>query len=122
MAKTKETKEAIVDTKKDNLSDYTKKEELVDLAKPTKLDDKELSTLQATVRTIDRLTADVGRMETQKYAMLVAMQKVQGNIQEMRNMFMEKYGTDNINIQTGEIAYAPENPTSQENGEADKKD
>ena len=123
MAKTeKETKETTVETKKDNLSDYTKKEELVDLAKPTKVEDKELTNLQATVRTIDRLTADVGRMETQKYAMLVAMQRVQGSIDKMRGDFMQKYGTDNINIQTGEIAYAPENPTPQGNGETDKKD
>ena len=100
----------------------TKKEEVIDFTKPEKITDTELTNLQATVRTIDRLTADVGRMETQKYAMLVGMQKVQENIQKMRGEFMEKYGTDNINIQTGEIAYAPENPTPQENGEADKKD
>ena len=82
--------------------------------KPEKIDNDELNQLQSTVRTIDRLTADVGRMETQKYAMLVAMQKVQGNIDKMRGDFMEKYGTDNINIQTGEIAYAPEETTNQE--------
>ena len=98
------------------------KEEVIDFTKPEKLNDTELSTLQSTVRTIDRLTADIGRMETQKYAMLVAMQKVQVNIDKMRKEFMEKYGTDNINIQTGEIAYAPENSNPEENGEANKKD
>jgi hypothetical protein len=49
-----------------------------------------------------------GRMETQKYAMLVAMQKAQGQIDTMRNDFLEKYNSDNINIQTGEIAYPEE--------------
>ena len=101
----------------------TKKEEIIDFTKPEKLSDEELVQLQSTVRTIDRLTADVGRMETQKYAMLVAMQKVQANIDEMRREFMNKYGTDNINIQTGEIAYSPEEEeNSIENGEVNKKD
>ena len=86
----------------------TKKEEVIDFTKPERLSDEELVQLQATIRTIDRLTADVGRIEVQKHAALVAMQKVQGNIDEMRAEFMKKYGTDNINIQTGEIAYAPE--------------
>ena len=123
MAKTKkETKEAIVEAKKDNLSDYTKKEELVDLAKPTKVDDKELTNLQATVRTIDRLTADVGRIEVQKYALMKAMEKTQGTIETLRKDFMKIYGTDNVNIQSGEIAYAPETPETPENGEVNKED
>tara|TARA_R110002020_G_scaffold120475_2_gene274576 strand:+ start:420 stop:737 length:318 start_codon:yes stop_codon:yes gene_type:complete len=99
-----------------------KNEEIIDFTKPEKISDEELNTLQATVRTIDRLTADLGRMESQKYALLKAMDKIQDDIDSMRKEFMEKYGTDNINIQSGEIAYAPENPNSKENGEADKKD
>ena len=54
--------------------------------------------------------------------MLVAMQKVQTNIDKMRGEFLEKYGTDNINIQTGEIAYPEENPNPEENGEINKED
>ena len=99
-----------------------KEEEVIDFTKPEKLNDEELSVLQSTVRTIDRLTNDVGRIETQKYAMLVAMQKVQTNIDKMRGEFLEKYGTDNINIQTGEIAYPEENPNPEENGEINKED
>ena len=30
--------------------------------------------------------------------------------------FVDKYGSDNINIQTGEIAYPNETPKSEENG------
>tara|TARA_R100001510_G_C7628916_1_gene188215 strand:- start:56 stop:349 length:294 start_codon:yes stop_codon:yes gene_type:complete len=93
----------------------TKKEKVLDL-KPERLSDEELVKLQSTIRTIDRLTSDVGRIEVQKYAALVAMQKVQSNVDEMRAEFMNKYGTDNINIQTGDIAYAPEE-TTEENGE-----
>tara|TARA_R100000544_G_scaffold36970_2_gene26588 strand:+ start:879 stop:1190 length:312 start_codon:yes stop_codon:yes gene_type:complete len=68
-----------------------------------------LSHLQTTVRTIDALTADIGRMETQKYSLLVAMQKVQSQIDDMRELFVKEYGSDNINIQTGEIKPAVEN-------------
>jgi|TARA_R110002074_G_scaffold345114_1_gene515506 hypothetical protein len=100
-----------------------KKEEVIDFTKPEKIEDAELVQLQSTVRTIDRLTADVGRIETQKYAMLVAMQKVQANIDKMREEFMNKYGTDNINIQTGEIGYTPEELEKPiENGEVNKED
>ena len=96
----------------------TKKEKVIDLKpKAEKITDTELNTLQATVRTIDRLTADIRRLEVQKYAIMRAMNKTQETIETLRTDFMTNYGTDNVNIQTGEIAYAPEAPTPQENGE-----
>ena len=85
--------------------------------KPKKIEEKELAGLQVVIRTIDRLTNDIGRMETQKYSMLVAMQKVQEEINTKRGEFMEKYGSDNINIQTGEIAYPEETTNTEDNGE-----
>ena len=100
----------------------TKKEEAIDFTKPEKISEKELNGLQTTVRTIDRLTADLGRMESQKYALLKAMEGIQESISDIRKSFVKKYGTDNINIQTGEIAYPDETPNAQENGETDKKD
>ena len=96
----------------------TKEEKVIDLKpKAEKITETELNTLQATVRTIDRLTADIGRLEVQKYAIMRAMDKTQETIETLRTDFMANYGTDNVNIQTGEIAYAPEAPTPQENGE-----
>ena len=99
----------------------TKKEKVLDL-KPEKIKEDELNSLQATIRTMDKLTDDVGRMEVQKYALLKAMEKTQETIQDLRKTFMSEYGTDNINIQTGEISYPEEKPNPKENGEADKKD
>ena len=99
----------------------TKKEKVVDL-KPSKIEEKELSGLQATIRTMDKLTDDVGRMEIRKWALIKAMESTQENIQEMRKSFLEKYGTDNVNIQTGEIAYPEPEPKSEENGEVNKED
>ena len=63
---------------------------------------------------MDKLTDDVGRLEIQKYSLLKAMDGVQRQIQDLRKSFQEKYNTDNINIQTGEISY-PEETT--EDGE-----
>ena len=82
--------------------------------KSEKITDSELEKLQSTVRTIDRLTIDIGRMEIQKHAIMTAMEKVQGEIETLRKDFLAKYGTDNVNIQIGEIAYTSE---TQENGE-----
>ena len=125
----------------------TTMEEIVDSAtQPEKITQEELNKLQVTIRTMDRLTADVGRVEVQKHLMMEGMKKHQDEVNEHRTNFMEKYGTDNVNIQTGAIAYTPEqeqalsnpegnpnpnpnpNPqedltqTAQENGEADKED
>ena len=47
--------------------------------------------------------------------MLVAMQKVQDDINGKRDEFVKKYGSDNINIQTGEIAYNTETPNTEDN-------
>ena len=82
--------------------------------KSEKITDSELEKLQSTVRTIDRLTIDIGRIEIQKYAVMKAMEKIQTEIETLRKDFLASYGTDNVNIQTGEIAYAEE---TQENGQ-----
>ena len=87
-----------------------------------KLDEQELAQLQSSVRTIDQLTHEVGTIEVRKHALMKAMESVQGRIETFRNQLVQKYGTDNINIQTGEITEAPKNPNTSENGEANKKD
>jgi|19_taG_2_1085344.scaffolds.fasta_scaffold59473_1 cell fate (sporulation/competence/biofilm development) regulator YmcA (YheA/YmcA/DUF963 family) len=84
-------------------------------AKPKSIDEKELNDLQSTIRTMDKLTEDVGRIEVQKFGLLEAMKQTQSHIQELREDFNKQYGTDQINIQTGEISY-PESKL-EENGE-----
>ena len=83
--------------------------------KPEKITQEELTQIQEIIRATDRLTNDIGRLETQKYSMLVAMQKVQDDINGKRDEFLKKYGSDNINIQTGEIAYNTETPNTEDN-------
>ena len=100
-----------------------KTEKVIDLApKAEKISEQELSKLQATIGTIDKLTIDVGRMEVQKYGLMKAMENMQQNVETIRKEFNDKYGTDNVNIQDGTINYLPENPNPPENGETDKED
>ena len=100
-----------------------KAEKVIDLTpKPEKISDGELASLQATIKTIDKLTVDVGKMELQKHGLMKAMENLQQNIETIRQGFNSKYGTDNINIQDGTIAYPPENPNQPVNGETNKED
>ena len=94
----------------------TKKIKELKVEKPEKITDAELNTLQATVRTIDRLTADVGRMEIQKHAIMHHISALQEAVGEIREEFEKDYGTADINIQDGVINYP------KENGETDKED
>ena len=92
--------------------------------KPEKIKEQELATLQASVRTVDQLTAEVGTIEVRKHALMKAMESVQQRIETFRTELYSKYGTDNITISDGTINYPDQNPqpNPEENGEADKKD
>ena len=96
----------------------TKKDkEVIDLTpKPEKINEQQLARLQASVKTVDQFTHEIGTMEVRKYALMKAMETVQTRIETMRVELKDQYGTDDINIQDGAINY------QKENGEADKKD
>ena len=91
---------------------------------PEKIDEQELARLQSSVRTIEQLTGEVGTIEVRKHALLKAMESVQSRVESLRVELKQKYGTDNINVQTGVITYPSENPpvNIQGNVQADKKD
>jgi len=94
-----------------------KAEKIVDLKPKTeKISKEQLNRLQTTIKTVEHLTNDIGRLEVQKSVLLGAMTPHQNNIEALRKEFNEEYGTDNINIQDGTIEYP------QENGEINKKD
>ena len=56
--------------------------------KPEKIKEQELATLQASVRTVDQLTAEVGTIEVRKHALMKAMESVQQRIEQIRVQFM----------------------------------
>ena len=92
--------------------------------KPETVEQDELAKLQSSVKTIDQLTHEVGTIEVRKHALMKAMESVQARIEDFRKQLIDKYSTDNINIQTGVINYQKENTQTnpKENGETDKKD
>ena len=71
--------------------------------KPEKIKEQELATLQASVRTVDQLTAEVGTIEVRKHALMKAIESVQQRIKQLRVQLRNDYGTDNISIQVGTI-------------------
>ena len=107
MAKTK---------KKDSSSAMIKK---LTGKRPEKINEQQLARLQASVKTVDQLTHEVGQIEVRKHALMRAMETVQTRIEATRVELKDEYGTDNINLQDGVINYES---NSNENGKADKKD
>jgi len=77
--------------------------------KPETIDEQELAKLQASVKTIDQLTHEVGTIEVRKHALMKAMEQVQVRVESIRVELNDKYGTDNINIQDGTINYPADN-------------
>ena len=93
-----------------------KADKIVDLKpKAEKITDTQLKNVQATVRTMDHLTIELGRIDVQKYGILKGIENVQAELDLLRQEMKKEYGTDNINIQDGTINYS-------DNGEVNKKD
>ena len=89
--------------------------------KPEKINEQELAQLQAAIKTIDNLTVEVGGIEVRKHSLLRAMETVHSRLEAQRVKLQETYGTDNINLQTGEITYTDSSTKKPENGEVNKK-
>jgi len=93
-----------------------KADKIVDLKpKAEKITDTQLKNVQTTVRTMDHLTMELGRIDVQKYGILKGIENVQVELDLLRQEMKKEYGTDNINIQDGTINYS-------DNGEVNKKD
>ena len=55
-----------------------KAEKVIDLApKPEKITDVQLNKVQSTVRTMDQLTLELGRIDVQKYGLLKGIENIQ---------------------------------------------
>ena len=93
-----------------------KAEKIVDLKpRAEKINEQQLAKLQATIKSMDQFTNDIGRMEVQKQGLIKAMDRLSNDINKMRMDFSREYGTDDINIHDGTINY-------QENGEVKQED
>ena len=92
-----------------------KKEKIVDLKpKAEKITDEQLQKVQNVVNTLNRAQLELGMIETKKHSLLHTIMTIQDQLTLIQSEFEKEYGTNDINIQTGEINY--------ENGETNKKD
>ena len=87
-----------------------KKEKVIDL-KVEKISDEELKQLQNVVSAINKLQFDIGTMEVQKHNAMHALFQGNDKLNEMQAMFNEKYGTSDVNIQSGVINYKEDEPS-----------
>ena len=94
-----------------------KAEKVIDLTpKAENVTEEQLKKIQGIVDRINRTQMDVGQLESRKHQALHYMAGVNDELGLMQKVFLDSYGTFDININDGVINY-PE-----ENGEADKKD
>ena len=95
----------------------TKKvEEVIDLSKPEKVTEEQLSKIQSIVDRINQAQMSIGQLESRKHQLLHQIAGVNDELTLTQNELQEQYGTNDINIMDGVINY----PT--EDGKADKKD
>ena len=85
------------------------------LSKPEKVTNDELNKIQNLIDTANRAQMQVGAMEIQKNDLLNRISAIQNQIALFRNEIQKSYGTDDIDVQTGEIKY-------NKNEQANKKD
>ena len=71
--------------------------------KPTKISNDELNKVQEIINNLNRGQMEIGSLETRKHAVLDHVVTFQGELAKMQNELKKEYGTDNINIHTGEI-------------------
>ena len=90
-----------------------KKEKVVDL-KPTSITEEQLKAIQDIVSPINQIQMEMGRMATQKHALLHQITKLQESLQEEQTALEKQYGKVNINIQTGEISYPEDEQVNKE--------
>ena len=73
--------------------------------KPTKISNEHLSKMQDVINNLNRGQMEVGSLETRKQAILDHVKTFQVELARIQKDLKKEYGTDNINIHTGEINY-----------------
>ena len=80
--------------------------EIVDLKpKAEKITEQELNRLQTVVNDNNALQFRVGSLEAQKHLLLHELANTQNKIKELQSEFKEKYGSFDIDLQSGNINY-----------------
>ncbi len=84
-----------------------KKNKVVDL-KPEAISKDQLERVQNIVSAVNKLHADIGKIEAQKHNLLHTLAQGNDQLNEVQGEIREEYGEVNINIQDGTIEYKDE--------------
>ena len=69
-----------------------KAEKVVDLTpKAEKITDEQLKNVQTTIRTVDQLTMELGRIDIRKYGILKGIENIQAELDLLRQEFKKEY-------------------------------
>lgn len=71
--------------------------------KATKISNEHLNKMQDIINNLNRAQLEIGSIETRKHALLHHVNSFQDELAGMQEDLKKEYGTDNINIHTGEI-------------------
>tara|TARA_X000001382_G_scaffold51145_1_gene34850 strand:+ start:383 stop:661 length:279 start_codon:yes stop_codon:yes gene_type:complete len=80
------------------------KKKVVDL-KPEVISDEQLKSVQNIVSAINKLHADIGKLEAQKHNVLHTLAQGNEQLNAVQEEMRKEYGDIDINIQTGAIRY-----------------
>ena len=90
----------------------TKKEKIVDLKpKAEKITEDQLKRVQGIIHDMNRFKMEIGTIETRKHSALHNIAGLNDQLTLMKDEFEREYGTTDINIETGEIKYNPNEQT-----------
>jgi len=81
----------------------TKKIKELKAEKPSKISNEHLNKMQEIINNLNRGQMEIGSIETRKHAVLHHVTSFQDELARMQEELKKEYGTDNINIHTGEI-------------------
>jgi len=70
-----------------------------------KISNEHLNKMQNIINNLNRGQLQIGDLETKKYMLLEHVTHFQSELMKIQKEMKEEYGTDNINIQTGELSY-----------------
>ena len=84
-----------------------KSNKVIDL-KPETISEEQLGKVQNIVQAINKLHADIGKLEAQKHNVLHTLAQGNDQLNEIQKEIREEYGNVNINIQDGSITYEDE--------------
>jgi len=83
------------------------KEKMVDLkAKPAKISDEHLKSLQKIINENNAVQFQVGGLEAQKHELLHQRAQIQQQIIDMQETLGKEYGTFDVDIKDGTINYS----------------